>query len=99
MNKEEILKKLDDIIGDFFLEKIDVDNVDCFDLLDAICLVHFRFYLGIDNLNIMIKRRMSLLDMYNSILEIYKLIDKGVDKQEAIKIVMTNNNIDKSKLN
>ncbi len=54
----------------------------------------------------MIKNNIPLSNIFYSTLETYELMDKGIDKQEAIKNILSkelfNNNlitVDKSKLN
>jgi hypothetical protein len=96
MNKEELLIKLDNLIGEVMSGETEL-NKDCFDLLDMICLIHFCFFFGMDDL--MIKSNIPLLNTYYSILETFALMDKGIDRREVIKMVLANSGMDKSELN
>lgn len=86
MTKEEILNKLDILIGEAIDDSIDEN---CYDLLDMICLVHFCFFSNSCMKNLLIKKNLPLLDMYYMILNAYELIDKGMDKQEAVKSILS----------
>jgi hypothetical protein len=88
MTKEEILNKLDTLIGEVMSGETEL-NKDCFDLLDMICLVHFCFFSNSSMENFLIKKNLPLLNMYYMILNAYELMDKGMDKQEAVKNVLS----------